>query len=346
VPLTCADWLAVLDPWLTGPLFDSETVGRLRRLARAVPGECLGTLEVRLAPGTAPVDLSVRIRTPDQARAMAARLPSSPLGEFLSHWCEPEGPFAPVRSIWLEFDLDREPLGDRLPPAVVCAKLPRDADRRWLTGTLLPALGGCPPSSRQRDLILQCLGALPAAASLLYLFSLRARGSDAVRLEIFGLEPAQILDYLRSVAPRTIPEVAQIAPLFEEVERLHLSFDVGEEILPRIGIEGSFPRQPSREPRWAGLLARLVERGLCSPGKREAVLAWPGYDSFWTAPERWPVAEIGVRGFCVRSLSHVKVICHPDREPEVKIYLTFGPAERSGVAGAASSPASRSAFST
>ena len=345
MPLTCADWLAVLAPRLTGPLFDSESVGRLRRLARLLPGECLGILEARLAPGTAPVDLSVRIRTPDQARTLAARLPSS-FGDFLCRWCEPEGPLAPVRSLWLELDLDREPQGDRLPPPVVCAKLPQDADRLWLTGTLLPALAGHPPSSRQRDVILACLDALPALGHLLYLFSLRARGSDAVRLEIFGLEPARILDYLRRAAPRTVPEVLRIAPLFDGVERLHLSFDVSEEVLPRIGIEGSFPRQPRREPRWADLLARLVERGLCSPEKREAVLAWPGYDSFWTAPERWPVAEIGALGFCVRSLSHLKVICQPGREPEAKVYLALGPLDRSGAAGAASSPASRSALST
>lgn len=306
----------------------------------------MATLEARLAAGVSPVDLSVCLGTACQADAMAARLSVSPVRKFLSRWAEPEESLAPVRSVWLEFDLDGEPGEDRFSPSVVCAKLPRDVDPGWLTGTLLPSLSGRPSSSRQSDLIHLCLGALPASASLLYVFSLQGRGSDAVRLEIFGLEPARILDYLSGLAPRMVPAVAQITPLFAGVERLHLSFDIAEEILPRIGIEGSFPRQPSREPRWADLLTRLVERRLCSTEKREAVLAWPGYDSFWTAPQRWPVSEIGARGFCVRSLSHVKVVCHPDREPEAKIYLTFGPAERSGAAGAASSPASRSAFST
>jgi hypothetical protein len=341
VPLTAADWLAVLEPKLTEPLFDPETVGRLHRLAKTLPGECQATLEVRLAPGAAPIDLSLRLRAPEQASAMAARLPSSSIRKFLSRWSEVGGPLAPVRSVWLEFDLDQE-----APSPVVCAKLPADADSGWLIGTLLPALQGDSLSAGQSDLILACLGALPDSARLLYVFSLRARGTEAVRLEIFGMEPSLMLAYLQSVASGMVPAVTDITPLFEGVERLHLSLDVAEEVLPRIGIEGSFPRQPGREPRWKELFGRLELHGLCSSGKREAALAWPGYDSFWTAPEQWPIAGIEPEGFCVRALSHVKVVCRPDCEPEAKAYLVFGPLDRSSDAAPASSAARRSVFST
>jgi hypothetical protein len=346
--LTSADWLEVFEPRLIEPLFDPETVRRLRRLATGLPGQCQGTLEVRLAPGVAPVDLSLRLRTADEARAMAARLPAS-IRTFLLRWAEAEGPLAPVRSVWLELDLDRMQTGEpaeEAPAPVVCAKLPKGADPGWVTDTLLPALQGGPLAAGQRARILSCLDALPLSASLLYVFSLRARESDAVRLELFGLEPAGMLSYLRSLSPETIPAVAKAAPLFEGVERLHLSFDVTDAILPRIGIEGSFSRQPSREPRWQAFFERLVQAGLCSPGKRAAVLAWPGYDTFWTAPERWPVADLGPRGSCLRTLSHLKVVCRPDRELEAKAYLTFGPPDRSSECATASSRASRSAFST
>jgi hypothetical protein len=338
VPLTCANWLAILEPKLIEPLFDSEIVGRLHRLALTLPGECQGTLEVRLATEAAPVDLSLCLRTADQVQALAARLSSSPIGKFLSRWSELESSLAPVRSVWLEFDLDR---GEASSP-VVCAKLPADVDSGWLIDTLLPALRGDPLSAGQCDLILACLGALPGSARLLYVFSLRARGSDAVRLEIFGMEPSQILEYLQRVAPGMVPAVAEVTPLFEGVERLHLSLDVAGQVLPRIGVEGSFPRQPGREPRWRKLFGRLESRGLCSPKRRETILAWPGYDSFWTAPQKWPIAVIGPRGFCIRALSHVKVVCRPDCEPEAKVYLMFGPPD----GAPASSPASRSAFST
>jgi hypothetical protein len=273
---------------------------------------------------------------------MVERLLPSP-GDFLLLWSQPEGPLARVRAVWFEFDLDREPQSVLNP--IVCAKLPSDADPEWLLGILLPALFGTSPPAGQRGLILSCLEALPASANLLYLFNLRARGSDAARLEIFGMETPQILDYLREVAPDRVPETAKGLSLLEGAERLHLSFDVTEEILPRVGIEGSFPRQPSREPRWEGLFSRLVEEGLCSPEKRDAALAWPGYNSFWTAPECWPVPETGSRGFCVRALSHLKVVCYPDRGLEAKAYLAFGPLDGSGT-GVASSAARASTVST
>ncbi len=276
---------------------------------------------------------------------MAARLPSSLIEAFLLRWAEAGEQLVPVRSVWLEFDLDRMQAGEA-PAPVVCAKLPKGADPGWIIGTLLPALQGGPLAAGQRARILSCLDALPSSASLLYVFSLRARGSDAVRLEIFGLEPAERLIYLRSLSPEMIPAIARAAPLFEGVERLHLSFDVTDTILPRIGIEGSFPRQPSREPRWQAFFERLVQSEVCSPEKRDAVLAWPGYETFWTAPERWPVADLGPRGACLRTLSHVKVVCRPDLELEAKAYLTFGPPERSSEGATASSRASRSAFST
>jgi hypothetical protein len=342
VALTSADWLEVFAPWLVEPLFDPESLRRLCRLASALPGECQGALETRLAPEAARVDLSLRLRTAAEARGLAAGFP--PLEGFLRRWAG--GKLTPVRSVWLEFDLDREPDGAGPPAPVICAKLPREADSGWLIDTLLPALQDAPLPAGQRASILACLEALPAPASLLYVFSLRARGSDAIRLEIFGLEPDAMLGYLRSLAPQTVPAVEEVSTIFQEVERLHLSFDVTDTILPRIGIEGSFPRQPSREPRWGAFFERLVERGLCSPEKRDAALAWPGYDTFWTATERWPIAELGPRGFCVRALSHLKVVCRPDRAPEAKAYLVFGVPDLSSAGATASSAASRSAFST
>ncbi len=345
--LTAADWLAVLEPRLTDPLFDLEAVRRLLRFARGLPGDCQGTLEVRLAPRAAAVDLSLRLLTAAQVHAFPAQLTLSRTGEFLSRWSEPGGTLAPVRSVWLEFDLHRTE-GEKAPEPVVCAKLPTDAGRGWLLDTLLPALQGDPLPGRQRALILACLDALPDPACLLYVFSLRARGNDAVRLEIFGLAPDQIVDYLRTVAPRAVAAAAAIAPLFEGVEQLHLSIDVADtaEVLPRIGIEGSFLRQPGREPRWRELFGRLVSRELCSPEKRDAALGWPGYDTFWTAPEHWPIAALGPGGVCIRSLSHVKVVCQPDVAPEAKAYLVFGPLDRSSGAAPASSATSRSVLST
>ncbi|HWM90070.1 MAG TPA: hypothetical protein VN493_04830 [Thermoanaerobaculia bacterium] len=266
----------------------------MRRLARRLPGNLLAAVEIRLGVEAGPIDLALRVQDPAEALGLAPLLPA---------WA------APVHSVWLEFDLDCEP-GDVLRP-IVCAKLFRDADLHWLTGTLFPSLHGKPLTSGQRRLIQLCHETIPAPAYLLYAFSLLPRGLDALRLEIFGLDPAGILAYLERVAPEAVPWVQDEAALFEGVERIHLSLDLGEEILPRIGIEGSFARLPRREPRWSELFERLVGRGLCRPEKRDAALAWAGSERFQA-------------GFCYHKLSHVKVICRPDRKLETKAYLLFG----------------------
>lgn len=337
----CGDWLTVLGPHLIEPLFQPAAVVRLHSLAANLPGDCSGVLELRLAPGPSIVDMSLPLFAPSQAPPLAERTSSSHLRSFLRSWSDPIGPFHSLSSVWLEFDLDREPQG--LPVPIVCAKLQSACATDWVLDCLIPALHERPLSPAQRRWVALCLQEIPAPATLLYVFSLLSRGSDAVRLEIFGLSPAGIIAYLERVAPELIPWVREPAALFTGVERTHLSLDIGEEILPRVGIEGSFSRLPRREPGWRELFDRLVEGGLCAPEKRDAALAWPGYDNFWTSPERWPAKPKPAAGFCVRRLSHVKVVCRPDREPEAKVYLMFGPLACPGTAGGASSTASRSA---
>lgn len=319
LPPTCRDWLSVLRPHLTEPLFPSSAVDRLLSVAGGLPGDSLGILEVCLGRDPTPVDLSIRLLEASQARHMAERVSQPHLRSFLARWSEAGGPFSTIRSVWLEFDLDREP--DPIP----CAKLSADIDPAWVVESLLPALHGRPLAPEQHDRFLFCHREIPAPGRLLYVFSLLPRGIDAVRMEVYGLAPGEIFDYLERIHPGSLPQVSQIVPLFSGVEHLHLSFDVAPEgILPRIGIEGSFPRLPPREPRWAELFERLTEQGLCSPEKKEAVFAWPGFETFWSAPAAWPVEAVGARGFCVRGMSHVKVVCQPDRPPEAKAYLSFG----------------------
>jgi hypothetical protein len=275
-------------------------------------------IEVRLVAGEKDADLSVRLCRSDQALWMAGQVHQSHIREFLVRWAEREWEHVPA--IWLEFDLDQDRAD--LPAPLLCAQLPPQVDPLWLADSLLPALHGRALDIAQRERVLLCARAIPLPARLLYAFSLLSRPGGAVRLEILGLGPMETRDYLARVAPHVLLTLAEISPLLATAENPHLSFDIGAtgEVLPRIGLEGAFPRQPSREPRWAELLGRWVEMGLCSPEKRDAVLAWPGQDSFWTAPDRWPV-EAGVGGLLVRFLSHLKVVGEAGRPAQVKAYL-------------------------
>ncbi len=279
---------------------------------------------MRLAAASGTVDFSLRLTETAQARCLKDQVPAPHLRSFLSHWSEG---VADIPSVWLEFDLDHEPRtpeAGSLPVPVLCVQLRDRVGPDWLIDSLLPAMHGSPLSSSQRRRVRRCLDAVPARGRILYLFSLLSRPGNAVRLELIGLDSGAMVRYLERVAgPGPAERIAALAPLIADCERLHLSFDVDSEISGRIGIEGSFARQPNREPRWAELLERLVASGLCTPAKRDALFAWPGYDSLLTAADRWPEEGVGLGGYCVRCLSHVKLVSWPDRDPETKAYLLF-----------------------
>jgi hypothetical protein len=314
LPPTCDDWLSFLRPRLSEALVGRQPFERLREVARWLPGDGLTALEIRLAPDREAVDLSIKVPRPFGLADTLSSLPH--LQQLLRRWSDGELPF--LSSLWLEFDLARAPAGR--PDPVLCAEVERGSDPVRTLDAVFPAL-----DATQRSRILRCLAEIPPPARLLYLFDLSARGTRALRLEILGLAPDAAPAYLQRVAPGLAPAVAEAAPLLAGAERPHLSFDMGPEgIGPRAGLEGSFVKGPHREPRWRELFDRLVDRGLCAPEKRDAVFAWPGQETFWSAPERWPVEAAGTRGVCVRALSHVKIVARPDREPEAKVYLLFG----------------------
>ena len=181
------------------------------------------------------------------------------------------------------------------------AKLGGPAEPGWVVGELLPALAGRPLALHQRRLAERCLDAIAPPGRPLYAFGLLGRPGQPLRLEICGLDLPALVSYLELFSTDHARRLAHLAPLFADIgdtERLHLSFDLLPEgaIGPRFGVEGSLARLPRREPRWAAFFERLVSAGLCDPARRDAVLAWPGWDSFRTAPEVWPVAGLAERG--------------------------------------------------
>ena len=347
--LTFESWLPVLRPYLATYLVRDDASRRLASVARFLPGDGLGAFEVRLAEGESRVDFAVRVATRAQAWQVAEHLPLAHLREFFERWADGDPLLEEIHSFWVEFDLEQrrglehgEPqvrlpevrlpevrLPEvRLPEPLVCAR-PRGTDPRWLLDTVLTGLHGRPLSDTQRRLAEHCLGALPEGAKVLYLFSLLGRPGNAVRLELYGLEPSAMVPYLRkAVSAETADRIEALSPVAGGADRYHLSFDLDEEkIASRVGVEISFLRLPHREPRWRELFDRLVDVGWCDPARRDAVLDWPGQIRGADAETPWP-AELDRAGFGVRALSHVKLISLPDREPEAKAYLLFQYLER------------------
>jgi hypothetical protein len=328
---TVGDWLEVVLPHLGAALAGEQARARLLALAHRLPGRTLTALEIHLAPDGAGqrVDLALRWAPPSPGLDPAeASPPAAGWPAFVGRWAARPRWRDRAPALWLEHDLDDtgEGAGPASPP-LLCARLAPGATSRWVAATLLPAMLGRPLPAARRRLLLRCWRAIPEPARPLYVFALLSRPGAAVRLELAGgLDLAGAIDYLRRLgAPGPAAGVAALQPLLGDAGRLHLSLDLGEEILPRVGVEVSFPHQPAREPRWRRLLDRLVAAGLCAPAARDAVLAWPGQDSLWSAGARWPAGPGAAAARCVRCLSHVKLVCDGPRPPSAKVYLLFAP---------------------
>ncbi|MEM9553554.1 MAG: hypothetical protein AAGC60_04795 [Acidobacteriota bacterium] len=320
--LTCDQWLPLLVPYLAEALVSGESLGRIERLARRLPGGSLGAIEVRLGAGSDQVDLAFRLTNAEQARQFADRVEPTYLRNYLHLWAD--SPDHRVPFLWVEFDLDDEPDGP-LHPFFASKLNGHEVDAAWLTGDLLPAMAGEPLPGHQVELIQRSYSALPPQGSITYVANLKARDQTAVRMDYFGLRPELMQRHLRTMGcPDLAEHIAGPSQLLESAERFHFSHDIDDEILPRIGMEASFGSWPSaQQPDWRQLFDTLVEAGLCTPEKRDAALAWNGYDSHATVRTVWPEAA-EQEGFMVRFLSHIKLVCHPGQEPVAKTYLMFG----------------------
>ncbi len=342
---TLAPWVDVVRTRLPDCLAGEDAMARLGRAARRLPFDGLGALELRLGGAvsrrtTSAVDLALHLQTPAQARALAPRIAPPRLGRFVSSWGRGEQPAA--RSLWLELDLDREPAVRPVPG--ICAGLAEGGTfgsvpgqlAEHLADHLLPALRARPLGSALRRRLLACVAAIPAPGRLRYAASMESRPDDAVRLVVAGLDVAALAAFLARVAPADVARRAgELAPLAAGAARTHLSFDVGEAVGERFGIECSFPRLPAREPAWRGLLERWTAAGLVGGDEAEALLAWTGYDSAWTAAARWPAGVDSASAFCLRAVSHLKLVSVPQAPPHAKAYLLFGPWRRKGERAAA-----------
>lgn len=323
-----------LDPWI-GPAGD-------------LPGSCLAALESPLgtAPGAAPlVDLSLRLLTAAEARALVRVVSDSPARRLAAAWAARDDLRRLLPALWLEFDAARlsprrtlpEPLPIvRLAPADTALDAPVGSD---LLGLLL----GRSPRPAELRRVAQAFELLPAGVSVAYLFGLGPRGREGFRLEVEGDRPESLATYLQRLGgSRLARRVIETAPLLGDLERVHLAVDLHPEIGPRVGVGGSYRRPPWREKRWGRLLERLVAARLCRGQEARDLLAWPGVDSFWDPPASgWPRASGALAGRLVRALSHVKLTLTEDGPVAAKGYRlvdwvsTAGRSESTGSAAGA-----------
>lgn len=295
--------------------------------------------EIRLADDDSRVDFGTVLYAEDLANWQIAR-PNSygtsggtigpwpadwwRVSEFIHRWHDPMSRLHDqVARLFLEFDLDSPMSGIPIP----CVFVTLD-EWAWQRGSIassllqvanesLVLLAGAERAAQEEHSLRTCLGNLPPGSMLLHVGVLLSRPGCPVRF-CGWMPPALLPGYLESIrAPIDLELVQAFCELQASPVTFQLTLDKGR-IATALDIEWHFRAQPPAETRWAALLDAMIQRGLCSSQKGEALLSFPGL----------AVESMGsTRGYLVlRAVSHVKASLRGSNGFVGKAYLTLAPA--------------------
>lgn len=329
------DYLNVVVPYLPSELVSASALSNIRALSKVLPPFSLAGFESRLGTAQPVVDLLVRfprlkLSLPQAFLAHSAwRL----LHNLCQDWVQPTSElYDQLQHIWLEFDLDRPPASVPV-PCLFLSFSDTVQDARSLV-ELANRLPEHTISASMATNLTQCAHALPANARIEHLGAMLSRPNQAIRVVVSGIQLQQIPEYLKRIGwqDSTNRLTALISNLLERVDSVAiLDLDVGEQILPKIGIE-CFNRQSSLQPRQPQFLDYLVEQGLCTPEKQAAIAQWSGFsqnipqDHTSLGNLLWGDLFLRAKAYSIfwRSVSHIKLSYHPEQPLDAKAYLAFG----------------------
>jgi hypothetical protein len=341
-----------LPPALVSP----AALGAVRRIAAAFPAAMTSWIdfECRLQDDAPQVDLSFRIDRRarhllagySEAREASSSVCSGAawgrVAAFAREWADAAAPVhRNVAAVWLEFDLEPAADSATASPRVFIdldgpARAAPDRLGRALgalgaiTSVLAPFIGRPAPAWLAEGLG-RALRELPPGAELLYVGLPAGERVSTIRLCVRGPNEhrgaAGYADYLGAIG---WPGLAG-SGLFRERDTraaiLHFDLDDRGSVGTRLGFEYPFRRRPQVKGIVVDttFLDDLVTSRACTPGKRDALLAWPGCEIGVLPHEVWP-------SLVMRRVSHVKIVADRDRPIEAKAYCCFAHAWRTALA--------------
>ena len=330
------DYLAIITPHLHSDLVSPEALSHIQSLAQILPASSLAGFECRLGANQSRVDFQVSL--PRLTLNLPQQFLTHPVWQFFQYFCqewiEPSSfLYQRVERIHLEFDLDKE--RSQIPLPCIFLKFNQETviDVQNLIKMTIRLLDS-KVSPRLESNLRRCADSLPTGATISHLGAMLSRKANAVRVNVKGISPEQLSDYLMQIgwSDPTNTFSTLTSTLSEFVDSILLSFDVGDTVLPRIGLECFLDKQPYEGGQWELFLDYLVKAGLCTPAKKNAFLAWPGLSNKSSVPDLWPSdisfgdRFLGSRAFSLfwRRLSHIKLVYQPGIPLEAKGYLAFG----------------------
>jgi hypothetical protein len=245
-----------------------------------------------------------------------------------------------IHEVWLEFDLAHAPVAPAVPavPAVFVSLVPgdrapdRDVQR---TFQLVEHFGNTPLPEATRTCLRHVVETAAPQGRVGHVGLMLSRPTDAIRVIISRLPTDAVAPFLEelgcdAVAAGTLSRLT--AELLEIVDHVKVCLDVGPRVYPQIGLEAMFMQMHGLDPRWRALLDFVVERGMCRPEKRDALLGWPGTVQPRRATMPWPAdlllweiaSPASAFGVFDRRLSHIKVVYRPGAPLSAKAYFGYG----------------------
>jgi hypothetical protein len=347
--------LALIAPHLPHQLVSPQVFSHIKSLACWLPNAMSSYyLECRLADDKTQVDFLTcatafhagrEILSGQGSPALPAALLENPLWrrirDFYTHWADPTSPlYEQVPLTWLEFDhVDCPPLGIPLPCFSFCLDReyvwwkyaqPRRVNHlsagtyRQVAEMAFSLLRGHPLSPQAAQNLFACFDLLPAGGQIIHLSAMLTRHPPS--LKVYGSLPKEhFCEYLTRIgwpgelaAIKTFLSEFYTAATADDTVFFDLTLD--NAVASKLGI--AFSQQqieqfPRKDPGRRALLDHCVERGLCTPEKREALCSWPG--SFrgtfrgHSRPTRF------------QKWLDIKIVYQPHHPLEAKGYLGFMP---------------------
>ncbi len=365
--ILASNYLCIAEPYIR-ELVSSDSLKGILSTARYFPGNLTSFLgfECRLKDIESRADWAFAISGRGDDRQVFSNLLSNgnlpkqysqqpewkQIANFSKEWINPGSLlFNKIQCFWLEFDMPST-LPEILIPSVFFGPeksslkvTPNNAlQYEWLTKTALPLLKGGPISNSMEKQLFNCIHRLPDNASLQFIGVMLSRSTNGIRLYVNRLYPEQIVPYLSSLgwSDKNGELTSLINELQNKADRFVIGFDIDVNgIGPKIGIECSFMSNLfHQETRWNDLLNYLVEKKICLPEKRDALLTYSGIENIenFSGAVMKPLTSISrhldklISSPIIRYISHIKIVYQSGYPLEAKAYPAvrlFEPAEES-----------------
>ncbi|WP_448265517.1 hypothetical protein [Nostoc sp. DSM 114159] len=177
----------------------------------------------------------------------------------------------------------------------------------------------------------QCFDLMPANTDINIVGMMFARPVQTTRLQLAGFTKEQTIPYLEKIGWQgesdRLAQMMAIAPA--NFSPFILTFDVDEQVYPRIGLKYVSSCTAKDAPPWQEFLEILMRNQLCSPEKREALQKWPGYTQIKGSSPTWvdiienaaAFRENRLLNVMERNFGQIKMVYQPGLPFEAKAYL-------------------------